>query len=98
MLIQSMSKSKCSNRDCPDELKEATSSLIFASSRCGELPESQKMREIFTSKFGQEFAVNAVELHRNNGVNPKVLIEDMAEFKFQENHLITLNFVFRLFR
>ena len=62
------------NRECPDELKEATSSLIFASSRCGELPELQKMREILASKFGKEFEFCAVELLKNNGVNPKVLI------------------------
>ena len=65
---------KCLNRECPDGLKETTSSPIFASSRCGELPELQKMREILATKFGKEFEVCAVELLKNNGVNPKVLI------------------------
>ncbi|PIN21819.1 hypothetical protein CDL12_05480 [Handroanthus impetiginosus] len=37
------------SRECPDELKEAISSLIFASARCGEFPELQKLRAFFTS-------------------------------------------------
>ena len=61
-------------RECLVELKEATSSLVFASSRCGEFPELHKIREILTSKFGKEFADHAVELHKNNRVNSKVLI------------------------
>ncbi|KAL2329489.1 hypothetical protein Fmac_017070 [Flemingia macrophylla] len=61
------------NKECPVELKEATSSLIFASSRCGEFPELHKIREMLTSKFGKEFADHAVELHRNNRVNSKMI-------------------------
>ncbi|XP_057440089.1 uncharacterized protein LOC130731949 [Lotus japonicus] len=61
------------NRECPFELKEATSSLIFASSRCGEFPELHKIREILTSKFGKAFADHAVELRKNNGVNSKII-------------------------
>ncbi|XP_057431553.1 uncharacterized protein LOC130724363 [Lotus japonicus] len=59
--------------ECPFELKEATSSLIFASSRCGEFPELHKIREILTSKFGKAFADHAVELRKNNGVNSKMI-------------------------
>lgn len=59
-------------RECPDELKEAISSLIFASSRCGEFPELQEIRAIFVSRFGREFAACSVELRNNCGVNPKV--------------------------
>ncbi|KAF7819987.1 IST1-like protein [Senna tora] len=61
------------NKECPQELKEATSSLIFASSRCGDFPELQMIREIFTSRFGKEFAAHAVELHTNNAVNSKMI-------------------------
>ncbi|KAI4346832.1 hypothetical protein L6164_007695 [Bauhinia variegata] len=61
------------NKECPAELKEATSSLIYACSRCGEMPELQKMREIFTSKFGKEFEAQAVELYKNNGVNSEMI-------------------------
>ncbi|KAL5167710.1 IST1-like protein [Glycine soja] len=61
------------NKECLVELKEATSSLVFASSRCGEFPELHKIREMFTTKFGKEFADHAVELHKNNRVNSKMI-------------------------
>ncbi|KAF9663968.1 hypothetical protein SADUNF_Sadunf17G0107200 [Salix dunnii] len=61
------------NKECPDELKEAISSLIFASSRCGEFPELQEIRGIFTSRFGKEFAARAVELRSNCGVNSYII-------------------------
>ncbi|KAK7272904.1 hypothetical protein RIF29_13946 [Crotalaria pallida] len=61
------------NKECPHELKEVISSLIYASSRCGEFPELHKIREIFTSKFGKEFADDAIELHKNNRVNSKMI-------------------------
>ncbi|CAK9150710.1 unnamed protein product [Ilex paraguariensis] len=60
-------------RECPDELKEIISSLIFASSRIGEFPELQQIREIFVSRFGKEFATRAIELRNNCGVNPKMI-------------------------
>ncbi|KAK4426675.1 ist1 [Sesamum alatum] len=61
------------SRECPDELKEVVSSLIFAASRCGEFPELQEIRAFFTSKFGKDFAMNAVELRNNCGVSPKII-------------------------
>ncbi|XP_021296717.1 uncharacterized protein LOC110425960 [Herrania umbratica] len=61
------------NKQCPDELKEAISSLIFAASRCGELPELQKIRWLFTSRYGKELETRAVELRSNCGVNPKIV-------------------------
>ncbi|KAF2313764.1 hypothetical protein GH714_013283 [Hevea brasiliensis] len=59
--------------ECHDDLKEAISSLIFASSRCGEFPELQKIRAIFVTRFGREFAACAVELRNNCGVNSKII-------------------------
>ncbi|KAH7532899.1 uncharacterized protein LOC107416535 isoform X2 [Ziziphus jujuba] len=61
------------HKDCADELKETTSSLIFAASRCGELPELQEIRGIFTSVFGKELVARAVESRNNCGVNPKMI-------------------------
>ncbi|CAI9779087.1 unnamed protein product [Fraxinus pennsylvanica] len=58
---------------CPDELKEAVSSLIYAATRCGELPELQEIRAIFTAQFGKEFAANAAELRNGCIVNPKIV-------------------------
>lgn len=64
----------CLCRECPDELKEAVSSLIFATSRCGGFPELQQIREMFVSRFGKEFAARAAELQNNCGVNLKARI------------------------
>lgn len=60
-------------RVCPDELDEATSSLIYAASKCGKFPELQKIRSILTSWFGNEFAVHAIELSNKTGSNCKVI-------------------------
>ncbi|KAJ9163358.1 hypothetical protein P3X46_023035 [Hevea brasiliensis] len=60
-------------RVCPDELKEAVSSLLYASSRCGDIPELQEVRNVFTSWYGKEFAARAIELRNNCGVNPKMI-------------------------
>ncbi|PIA39696.1 hypothetical protein AQUCO_02600264v1 [Aquilegia coerulea] len=61
------------NKECPDELKETISSLIFAASRCGEFPELQEIRSVFASWFGKDFVGRATELRNNCGVNPKIL-------------------------
>ncbi|PON78212.1 Vacuolar protein sorting-associated protein [Parasponia andersonii] len=59
------------NRECPDETKEAISSLIFAASKCGEFQELEKISSMLTKRFGKEFATNAVDLCSNCGVCPK---------------------------
>lgn len=56
-------------RVCPDELREATSSLLYAASRCGDFPELQEIRTVLTSRFGKEFAARAIEVRNNCGVN-----------------------------
>ncbi|KAF3431830.1 hypothetical protein FNV43_RR26566 [Rhamnella rubrinervis] len=60
-------------RECPEELEEATSGIIFAASRCGDFPELQEIRAVFTSWFGKEFAARAVELRSNCRVNHKMI-------------------------
>ncbi|XP_039146160.1 uncharacterized protein LOC120283527 [Dioscorea cayenensis subsp. rotundata] len=59
--------------ECPDELIDAISSLIFAASRSGELPELQDIRRKFAVKFGREFASAAVDLRSNCRVNPMMI-------------------------
>ncbi|GFY86795.1 regulator of Vps4 activity in the MVB pathway protein [Actinidia rufa] len=55
-VLKNQHQVRCSHaRECPDELNEAISSLNFASSRCGELPELQEIKGIFTSRYGKEF-------------------------------------------
>ncbi|XP_021754285.1 uncharacterized protein LOC110719615 [Chenopodium quinoa] len=60
-------------KTCPEELQEAISSLIFAASRCGELPELQEIRYIFSSRYGKEFTLRATELRNRCGVNLKII-------------------------
>lgn len=60
-------------RECPEELKEAISGLLFASSRCGEFPELLEIRAIFQTRYGKEFAARAIELRNNCGVNTKLI-------------------------
>ncbi|MCL7022074.1 hypothetical protein MKW94_012723, partial [Papaver nudicaule] len=63
------------SKDCPHELDEAISGLIFAASRCGEFPELQEIREMFTSRYGKEFTARAVELRNNSAVNRKIVLK-----------------------
>ncbi|EEF45626.1 protein with unknown function [Ricinus communis] len=78
-------------KKCPDELKEAISSLIFAASRCGELPEMQKIRCLFESRFGKEFTTRAAELRNNCGVNPKIAKKLVTRQPSLDSKLKTLN-------
>jgi hypothetical protein len=54
------------------DLKEAISSLIFASPRCSDLPELLQIRQLFAAKYGKEFAAAAAELRPDCGVNRRV--------------------------
>ncbi|KAI7747672.1 hypothetical protein M8C21_002776 [Ambrosia artemisiifolia] len=60
-------------KDCPDELKEAVSSLLYTAPRCGEFPELQEVREILTSRYGKDFAHGAMNLRSNCGVNTRMI-------------------------
>ncbi|OWM89363.1 uncharacterized protein LOC116201894 [Punica granatum] len=60
-------------KECPGELKEAVSTLIYASSRCGEFPELLEIRAVIQSHFGKEFVARAIELRNNCGVNTKMI-------------------------
>ncbi|KAL5730200.1 hypothetical protein ACHQM5_003052 [Ranunculus cassubicifolius] len=61
------------HRDCPNDINEAVSSLLYASARCGDLPELIKLRKLFDERYGQNFAVTAVELLDGNFVNAEVI-------------------------
>lgn len=60
-------------KNCPDELKEAAASLLYAAPRCGEFPELQEIRAILTARYGKEFANSAIELRSNCGVNTRMI-------------------------
>ncbi|KAK1381055.1 hypothetical protein POM88_027799 [Heracleum sosnowskyi] len=63
------------SKGCPEELKEAVSSLIYAFTRRGEFPELQEMHAMFTSRFGKEFVARGVELHNNCKFNTKMVVK-----------------------
>lgn len=56
-------------RNCPIDLKEAVSSVIFATPRCSDIPELADVKKHITAKYGKEFVTAAVELRPDSGVN-----------------------------
>ncbi|TYK10119.1 Ist1 domain-containing protein [Cucumis melo var. makuwa] len=66
-----------SQKNCPIDLKEAVSSVIFASPRCADIPELLDVRKHFKSKYGKEFVSAAVELRPECGVN-RMLVEKLS--------------------
>ncbi|KAL3510820.1 hypothetical protein ACH5RR_030221 [Cinchona calisaya] len=80
-------------RVCHEELKEAVSSLIYASTRCGEFPELQEIRAIFTSRFGKEFVARAVELRNNCGVNPQMIQKLSTRMPSLQNRMKVLKVI-----
>ncbi|XP_062216159.1 uncharacterized protein LOC133916489 isoform X2 [Phragmites australis] len=48
-------------KECSEEIKEAAAGLMFASARCGELPELLDARAILADKFGKDFGMAAKE-------------------------------------
>lgn len=62
-----------SQKNCPIDLREAISSLIFAAPRCADIPELIEIRNLFGSKYGKEFVAAAAELRPDCGVNRTVI-------------------------
>lgn len=60
------------SRDCPSDINEAVSSLIFASARFGDLPELIRLRKLFGKRYGIKLVTSAVELLSENHVNHEV--------------------------
>ncbi|KAA8541811.1 hypothetical protein F0562_022963 [Nyssa sinensis] len=62
-------------RECPEECKEAVSSLMFAAARFADLPELREFRSIFTDRYG-----NSLESYVNQEfvkLNSTSLTKDM---------------------
>uniref|UniRef100_A0A7C9ATI4 IST1-like protein n=1 Tax=Opuntia streptacantha TaxID=393608 RepID=A0A7C9ATI4_OPUST len=64
-------------KECPADLKEAISSLIFAGPRCSDIPELLAIRDIFQKKYGKDFVAAATDLRPDSGVN-RLLIEKLS--------------------
>ncbi|XWS09953.1 hypothetical protein CRYUN_Cryun39dG0034100 [Craigia yunnanensis] len=58
-----------SRHKLPIDTSEAVSSLVFAASRYGELPELHLLRSLFKERYGSEFELANVELRPRNEVN-----------------------------
>ncbi|XP_071722365.1 uncharacterized protein [Rutidosis leptorrhynchoides] len=66
-----------SQKTCPIDLKEAISSVIYASPRCADIPELADVRKHLTAKYGKEFVSAAVELRPDCGVG-RMLVEKLS--------------------
>ncbi|KAI3447090.1 hypothetical protein Pfo_003755 [Paulownia fortunei] len=66
-----------SQKICPIDLKEAIASVVFASPRCGDVPELLDVRKHFTEKYGKDFITAAIELRPECGVS-RMLVEKLS--------------------
>ncbi|KAF5181619.1 Regulator of vps4 activity in the mvb pathway protein [Thalictrum thalictroides] len=66
-----------SQKNCPIDLKEAVSSIVFASPRCADIPELLDARKHFTTKYGKDFITCALELRPECGVN-RLMVEKLS--------------------
>lgn len=66
-----------SQKNCPIDLKEAVTSVVFATPRCADIPELQDVRKHFTAKYGKEFVNAALELRPDCGVS-RMLVEKLS--------------------
>ncbi|KAK9114891.1 hypothetical protein Syun_021688 [Stephania yunnanensis] len=77
-------------RECPEELKEAVSSLIYASSRCGQFPELQEIRSVLASWYGREFTEAAADLRNGCGVKTLMIQKLSTRQKSLESRMKVL--------
>ncbi|XP_010416745.1 PREDICTED: uncharacterized protein LOC104702567 [Camelina sativa] len=67
-----------SQKNCPIDLKEAVSSVLFASQRLSsDVPELSEIVKQFTTKYGKDFATSAIELRPDSGVS-RLLVEKLS--------------------
>ncbi|KAI3772815.1 hypothetical protein L6452_04009 [Arctium lappa] len=66
-----------SQKNCPIDLKEAVTSVIFAAPRCSDISELSDIRKHFTRKYGKEFVSAATELRPDCGVS-RLLVEKLS--------------------
>ncbi|KAH0774464.1 hypothetical protein KY290_011601 [Solanum tuberosum] len=92
------------HKDCPNDINEAVSSLVFASTRLGNLPELPVIRKLFGQRYGKKFETSALELLPGNLVNYQIkenlciksvsnevkykLVDEIARICFQQGPLL----------
>ncbi|XP_072968345.1 uncharacterized protein [Typha angustifolia] len=62
-------------RECPADLREGISSLIYAAPRCSELPELTRISDIFEKKYGKDFVSAASDLRPDSAVNNLLIVK-----------------------
>eukprot|EP00850_Spirogloea_muscicola_P006079 SM000028S10173 [mRNA] locus=s28:846169:847686:+ [translate_table: standard] len=62
-----------SQRECPVDLVEAVSSLLYAAPQSADIPELLQAQLLFQAKYGKEFVASAVELRPGCRVNRRVI-------------------------
>ncbi|KAG8364682.1 hypothetical protein BUALT_Bualt18G0023900 [Buddleja alternifolia] len=60
------------HKDCPNDINEAASTLVFSSARFGDLPELLCIRKLFGERYGQRFVMAALELLPGNLVDHQI--------------------------
>ncbi|KAG6424093.1 hypothetical protein SASPL_114505 [Salvia splendens] len=66
-----------SQKSCPVDLKEAIASLVYASPRCGDVPELVEVKKHFTEKYGKDFIARAIELRPECGVS-RMMVDKLS--------------------
>ncbi|CAN8271090.1 unnamed protein product [Cochlearia groenlandica] len=67
-----------SQKNCPIDLKEAVTSVLFASQRVSsDVPELSEIGKQFTTKYGKDFATSAIELRPDSGVS-RLMVEKLS--------------------
>lgn len=78
------------SRDCPDDIKEAVSTLIYAAAWCGDLPELQPISRLFGWRYGHKFAKAAAESRPGSLVNSQVGISLWSKLVDNQFSVLTL--------
>ncbi|XP_047331319.1 vacuolar protein sorting-associated protein IST1-like [Impatiens glandulifera] len=66
------------HKDCPNDINEAISSLVYASTRCGNLPELSQIRQLLSTYYRRDFFVSLPGSLINSQIIENVLCMDIA--------------------
>ncbi|GKC03989.1 IST1-like protein [Tanacetum coccineum] len=72
-------------KDCPDELKEAASSLLYAAPRCGEFPELQEIRVVLTAQMIQKLSPRKSSLETRMKILNEIATENDIVLKLYDS-------------
>ncbi|CAK7327585.1 unnamed protein product [Dovyalis caffra] len=82
-------RQQCTWQCLPIDVSQAISNLIFAASRCGDLPELQMLRNLFKIRYGIKFETTNVELLPGNLVDSRMK-ENLSVNSVPENVKLSL--------